>query len=60
MKTKKYRFSIATRYINSEDYEIVELQFDDNATEDEINNEVSEIYQTWANERNQGYWKEVE
>ena len=60
MKVIKFKFSIATNYINSEWSEEVELHFDDDATEEEIENEVNEIYAEWLVEKNQGGWTAVE
>jgi len=56
MITRKFEFSIATNYINSDWTEEVELQFADDATEQEIEDEVNEIYIEWLNEKNQGGW----
>lgn len=60
MITKKFKFSIATNYINSEWSEEVELQFADDVTEEEIENEVNEIYTEWLFEKNQGGWFAVQ
>lgn len=47
MIIRKYRFSIATTYIQSEYSQVMELQFDDNDTEEEIEQQVDEIYTQW-------------
>jgi hypothetical protein len=57
---KKYMFSLATPYVNSEWKEEIELQFDDDATIEEIENQIDEIYQEWVNERNNGCWILIE
>lgn len=59
MITKKFKFSIGTMYINSTVTEIVELQFDDDATDDEIDDQVNEVYTEWLFERNTGSYVEV-
>lgn len=56
MITKKFKFSIATNYINSEWSEEIEIQFEDDATEQEIEDEVNQIYTDWLFEKNQGRW----
>ena len=60
MITRKFQFSIATNYIRSEWSEEVELQFEDDETEEEIENTVNEIYTQWLFENNQGGWFAVE
>jgi len=42
--TRKFNFSIATTYIRREWKKVVELEFDDDATEEEIEKEVDEAY----------------
>jgi hypothetical protein len=58
--TRKFNFSIATTYIRSEWKEVVELEFDDDATEEEIEKEVEEAYQLWLYEHNYGGWSAVD
>lgn len=59
MITKKYKFSIATPYIKSEWSEEVELEFDDDLSEDEIDDQVSEIYSDWLFRKNGGTYSEI-
>ena len=59
MITKKFRFSIATNFVRSEWTEDVELQFDDDATPDEIISQVDEIYSEWLFDKNRGSWYEI-
>jgi hypothetical protein len=59
MITRKYKFSIATVYINSEWSEVVELEFDEDASEEDIEEQVNEIYQEWVNEKNYGSWVQI-
>ncbi len=59
MITRKYKFSIATAYINSEWSEVVELEFDEDASEEDIEEQVNEIYQEWVNEKNYGSWVQI-
>lgn len=56
---KKYKFSIATPYINSIWEEEVEVEFADDATEEEIENSVTETYTEWLLEKNKGGWREI-
>ena len=58
--TRKFNFSIATTYVRSEWKEVVELEFDDDATEEEIEKETEEAYQLWLSEHNYGGWSAVE
>lgn len=59
MITKKYHFSISTNKVGSETSDIVELQFDDDATLEEIENQVTEIYTDWLFENNNGGFHEL-
>ena len=59
MKAIKFNFSIETCYVNSKSCEIIELQFDDDATEEEIEKEVEEIYTEWLFEHNYGGFSKV-
>lgn len=56
---KKYKFSVGTRYIKSDWTEEVELEFDDNATEEEIEKEVNEVFEEWVWENAETYWNEI-
>jgi hypothetical protein len=58
--TRKYKFTIATNRIGSEVSDEVELEFDDDSTEAEIEKQVNEIYVEWLCENNQGYFVAVE
>lgn len=51
---KRFKFTISTMYVGSDDYEIVE--FDDDATEEEI----QEVYVDWVMETNRGTFYETE
>jgi hypothetical protein len=46
---RKYEFQVRTWYINSTVKDVVELEFDDNATEEEIEKEVEEVWIEWRN-----------
>jgi len=59
MITKKYHFSISTNKAGSETSDIVELQFDEDATVEEIENQVTEIYTDWLFENNNGGFHEL-
>ena len=45
--------------VGGENYEIVDIEVDENLTEDEIENKVSEIYTEWLFENNSGGFNEV-
>lgn len=60
MIARKFKFSIATNYINSEWSEEVELRFDDGTSEEEIEVQVNEVYTEWMSEKNQGGWVSIE
>lgn len=47
MKTVKFKFSVGTRYVGSTVYDELELQFDDDATDEEIEKESEECFQDW-------------
>lgn len=57
---KKYLFSIATNVSQSSNEEEIELHFDDNATEKEIESIVQEEYISWVCEKNRGGFQEIE
>ena len=59
MITRKFKFSIATNYINSECSEDVVLHFDDDATEQQIEDEANQIYTEWLFENNHGSLTEI-
>jgi len=57
--TKKYEFTLATNRLGSEVADIVEIAFDDNATEEEIEKIVCEEYAEWVAEHNHGSFQEI-
>lgn len=59
MKTKKIEFSIATNRQGSNFKTEVTLQFDDNDTEEEIEEQINHIYAEWLFDNNQGGWKVI-
>jgi hypothetical protein len=53
---KTYEFWAGTRYINSTVKERIEIEFDDNATEIDIDNTVDSIFNDWLpNNIDSGY-----
>lgn len=60
MSTVKYEFCISTNKVGSEVKEIVEIDLDDDLTEEEIDNQVGEVYTEWLFEKNQGWAVKVE
>ena len=59
MIIKKFKFNISTNKYGSDCEDEIEIQFDDDETEEEIENQVNQIYQDWLNEKNQGFWIEI-
>lgn len=59
MKTLKYEFCIATNKHQSEYKQIVELSFDEDLTDEEIEEQVEEIYTEWLFTKNQGSYTKV-
>jgi hypothetical protein len=54
---KKVKFSISTHYVKSSYVEEQELEFDDDATEEQITEEIEEIYSEWLAEHTYGGWE---
>lgn len=55
----KFEFSVSTRYVNSTVKDELELEFDDDATEEEIEKEVEATWLEWRNEQCEGGWKRL-
>jgi len=55
----KFKFTIQTPYVHSEYKEIVELEFDEDATKNEIEEIVEEQYELWLQEHNHGGWSPI-
>jgi hypothetical protein len=51
-----YEFYVETKYIGSRVVEEVELEFDDDATEQEIEKEVDDIWTDWRSQNSDGGW----
>jgi hypothetical protein len=60
MKIVKCKFSIATQYVKSSYSEHVKIEVEDDATEQEIEQEVEETYRNWLEEHNYGAWSIIE
>ncbi|MBU0847357.1 hypothetical protein KKH23_09265 [Patescibacteria group bacterium] len=56
---RTYEFYIETRYVGSRVTEKVELQFPDDATEEEIEDDVYEVWIKWKDENCVGGWIHV-
>lgn len=56
---KKFRFTVSTRYLNSEVSEVVEVELDGDETEEEIQVIVNELHDEWVTENIDGGWCEV-
>ena len=59
MKIIKFEFSIQTRNLGSKVSQVMELQFDEGATDEEIEEQVNEIYNEWLVEKNLGGWEKL-
>lgn len=55
---RKFKFWVETRYVNSKVEDTVALEFDDKATEEEIESVVEECWSEWRNEQCNGGWYE--
>lgn len=60
MIKRKYKFSIATTYVKSEYSQIMELEFEDDDTEQEIEEQVNQIYTEWLFNNNHGGYLQIE
>jgi hypothetical protein len=58
MIKRKYIFRLATNRVGSDIIEEVELEFNDDLTEEQIEDEVNECYAEWVGENNYGGWSE--
>lgn len=58
MASRKFEFCIATSKIGSEVKKEVDIDLEDDLTEEEVDNAVNEIYQEWLSANNTGFWKE--
>lgn len=54
---RTYKFYVETRYVGSRVTEDIELDFDDDATEEEIESEVEEVYKDWMSNECEGGWE---
>ena len=52
-----YEFNIGTRYVGSEVVDEMEFDFDDDATEEEMEKEVEEYWLDWRNNNCDGGWR---
>lgn len=59
MKKITFEFSVSTHYVGSKVTEQVELEFEDDATEQEIEDEVSEYWVEWRNNECEGGWTRI-
>ena len=55
----KFEFSVGTRYVGSTVNDEVELEFNDDATEQEIEDEVEDYYKDWMSNEIDGGWKRL-
>lgn len=57
--TRRYNFTLETTMRGSVVSQILELQFDDDSTEEEITDQVNEVYEDWVSNNNNGGWSEI-
>lgn len=55
----KFEFAVGTRYINSTVKDVVTLEVDDDATEEEIEKEAEAAWIEWRAEQCEGGWKRL-
>lgn len=55
----KFEFSIGTRYVGSTARDTVELEFDDDATDEEIEAAAEEAWKEWMWNEVDGGWKRL-
>lgn len=55
----KYEFWYCTRYVNSTVKDIIELDHDDDATEEEIEKEVNEALEYWTFQQIENGWNKL-
>lgn len=56
----KFEFNVRTRYVGSNVVEEMELEFDDDATEKEIEQQVEQAWIDWRNQEAEGGWKRLD
>lgn len=57
---KQFRFTLATSKLCSEVSSIEEFEFEDDVTQEEIDNVITEAYGEWINNHNYGGYSVVE
>ena len=60
MKTIKVKFVLAISLVGCQIEDIVSIDVEDDATPDEIDNEITEEYSNWVHENNQGYFEIID
>jgi len=59
-KIIKVKFYVSTNYINSASEETVELEFDKDVSEEEMNKEINDCYQEWMHNELDMTWQIIE
>ena len=59
IKVIKYLFTLGTTYVGSTVKEEVEIEFDEDASQDEIYEEVKRQYEQWVWDNNYGGWDKI-
>jgi len=54
-----YEFSVSTRYAGSKVVDEIELEFPDNASEEEIERDVESAWKDWMSDEIDGGWSEI-
>jgi len=57
--TRTYKFILETGFVNCVHEEEKELEFPDDATEIDIEEELQELYEQWTKEFLEGRWERV-
>lgn len=55
----KYKFSVGTHYVRSTVNEEVEVDVEDDATEEEIEDAAEQAWIDWMNQKINGGWKRI-
>ena len=57
--TRKYKFTVDVGFVNATREEVVEIEFDGDEVEEQIEKIVQDAYESWVWEKVDGGWEEV-
>lgn len=60
MKTIKVKFYVSTNYVGSAVEEIVEIEVDEDASENEIESDIQAAYEDWLSNNTEREWTIIE